>query len=700
MIISLTDINRESRSTELLRTTVRLSTLALAAVAISANFTNYGPLIPLLQRELHITSGATGLLSTLLYVGIGLSYLPGGWLADRYGPRRVLFGALLLVEMGGCLLPVIPNLAWMVLCRFVIGLGAGAAIVAGSQAARRGKYAAFGQGLFGGAMQVGAGLGLFATPALLDLFGWRGTFTAWGALGLGASVLCLLALSGEAPIPAASTSRRIAAAFRSPCLWTIGLVHLGTLGLGQALAPWLAVYFALSYGLPLAQAAMLGAMGLLAGMIFRPLGGMLLSRKVFTHSALMRTGAVLACVGVTMLALPLHAPLVTGWGLALFACGTTFPYAAVFDEAGHIGTESALGPGTAQGVVSVMSAPASAFGPPLIGALLGYQGNFAFSFGVMALIGVVALSAALFVGPTVTRTRAAGDLLRLRAQNPDAYLAQALASRSRVSLPAATLPSIVTVGAFSQGRGAAIIQRLQHAGGLPLLLPPPPSPVQGEAGDLLADEVFFRETFDRRIWPLFCQLLLGQTRGMCLIEESQRAEKTNGAHAPDARDLLQRAAPDPWSAIIQRYLALLAWLVDMPVLGAGWELQSLQLNYRMDERKRTEPGRLWQLPANLSACSGDAKEASVFSQFVAACAAYTPPSPEALASFRDEIRDWLRRCDRALVRQMYQLQVASGRGTTGMFAALAPAFTQQAVKQEETNKTVRRKESESPARTR
>src|SRR5205807_7628707 len=87
--------------------------------------------------------------------------------------------------------------------------------------------------------------------------------------------------------------------------------------------------------------------------------------------------------------------LVTGWGLALFACGTTLPYAAVFDEAGHIGTESALGPGTAQGVVSVISAPASAFGPPLIGALLGQQGDFSGPFGAMVLVGVVALIASL-----------------------------------------------------------------------------------------------------------------------------------------------------------------------------------------------------------------------------------------------------------------------------------------------------------------
>jgi cyanate permease len=342
MSVALTGTRLQSRSTDLLGSTVRLSTLVLAAVAISTNFTDYGPLIPLLQGELHVTSGATGLLSTLLYVGIGLSYLPGGWLADRYGSRRVLFVALLLVGIWGCLLPVLPNLIWMVCCRLVIGLGAGAAIVAASQAARRRKYGAFGQGLFGGAMQVGAGFGLFATPTLQGLFGWRGALTFWGAFGLGASVLCLLMLSGEPRPPASTTPRRISEAFRSRSLWTIGLVHLGTLGLGQAIAPWLAVYFALSYGLPLAFSAMLGAVGLLAGMLFRPLGGLLLSHRAFTHRTLMLAGTTMTCIGIALLALPLHAPLVTGWGLALFASGTTLPYAAVFDEAGHIGAESAL----------------------------------------------------------------------------------------------------------------------------------------------------------------------------------------------------------------------------------------------------------------------------------------------------------------------------------------------------------------------
>src|ERR1700726_2610268 len=116
---------------------LRMGALFLTAVAISANFTNYGPLIPVLHSELHINDGQAGLFSTLLYSGIACSYLPGGILADRYGGRRVLMGSLLLVGLGGCLLPLYASLPWMVLCRLCIGLGAGAAIVAGSQAAAR-----------------------------------------------------------------------------------------------------------------------------------------------------------------------------------------------------------------------------------------------------------------------------------------------------------------------------------------------------------------------------------------------------------------------------------------------------------------------------------------------------------------------------------------------------------------------------------
>jgi MFS family permease len=87
--------------------------LVLTATAVAANFTNYGALIPLLRTELAVGSGAIGLMSTLLYVGIGATYLLGGMLADRAGSRQVLLVALALIGCGGVAMAFVHELWWV-----------------------------------------------------------------------------------------------------------------------------------------------------------------------------------------------------------------------------------------------------------------------------------------------------------------------------------------------------------------------------------------------------------------------------------------------------------------------------------------------------------------------------------------------------------------------------------------------------------
>ena len=60
-----------------------------------------------------------------------------------------------------------------------------------------------------------------------------------------------------------------------------------------------------------------------------------------------------------------------------------------------------------------------------------------------------------------------------------------------------------------------------------------------------------------------------------------------------------------------------------PVLGASWELQSLELSSRMKKQGGPARDRIWPLAANHEVGRGDAQEPSVYTQFVAACAAYT-----------------------------------------------------------------------------
>jgi MFS family permease len=156
----------ERRSPRSFDLVIRLMALALTAIAISCNFTNYGAVMPSLEYALHATDGELGLFSTTLYGAIAGTYLLGGFLTDRWGARRVLMWALLMMGVGNSILPLIPSLAWTLGCRTLIGLGAGAAIIAGSQMARHmGRYAAFGQGFYGGMMQMGAGLGMFGSAS-------------------------------------------------------------------------------------------------------------------------------------------------------------------------------------------------------------------------------------------------------------------------------------------------------------------------------------------------------------------------------------------------------------------------------------------------------------------------------------------------------------------------------------------------------
>ncbi len=404
----------------------QFATLTLAGVAVAASFTNYGPLIPLLERELHAAAWQVGLLGTGLYLAIGLAYLPGGALADRFGPRRVLVAALAAIGAAGCLLPLHASLVWVVTCRLLVGFATGAALMAGSQAARLGRHAPLGQGLYGGATQLGAGLGLFVTPwltgwRLAGVTGWRGAFLAWAGLALVAAAACRLLLLPDGPRPVRVRHVRRAAGTRP--LWALGVVHLGTLGLGQGMAPWLPLVLAGTYRMPVPAAARVAAISLAVGMLVRPLGGALLGRQAVSERVLLRFGSGLACGGMGLVALATvrggHLTAVlAAVGLVLIAVGVTVPYAVVFDLAGRIGDAHALGPGTGQGLVSAISAPASAFGPPLIGVLLERSGGYAAPFTALGLVALAGLARAVFAGGLLVRaasTAMPADEARLSA---------------------------------------------------------------------------------------------------------------------------------------------------------------------------------------------------------------------------------------------------------------------------------------------
>lgn len=376
---------------------LRIFATCFTALTVAVHYTNYSPLIAIIRSELHANSSQVGLFSTLLFLGLASAYIPAGMLGDRLGARPVLIASCALMGISGMLLPLFPNLTWMLICRIFVGLGSGGAFITGAGiASRLGKHASLGQGLYGGSTQAGSGLGLLITPHLLSPLGWRGSFLFWGILS-GTSVLVWLFVNDgqeiHTPVPI-----NLKAAVRSPSVWTLGLSHLGTFGLGNAIAAWITVYLVMQYHLPLILAATIGSIAILGGVIFRPLGGILLARKVIGAIPLLRIGTIMGTVGVGLLALPIRFAPVAIIGLTLIAIGSTIPYTSVFNAAANLRN---VGKGVAQAFVSVISTPTVLIGPPLIGFLLDRTGNFLLAFGSILLFGCVAIVASFLAGPAL-----------------------------------------------------------------------------------------------------------------------------------------------------------------------------------------------------------------------------------------------------------------------------------------------------------
>jgi predicted MFS family arabinose efflux permease len=376
---------------------LRIFAICLTSVVVAVHYTNYGPLIPTLISQLHITKSQAGLLSTFLFLGLIVMYIPAGILADRFGQRPVLITALGVIVLGSILLPLSPNLPLLLLCRFIIGMGVGAAFVAGAgMAAMLGKYSASGQGLYGGSIQIGSGLGLLLAPILLAHTGWRGVFLCCGLLSVLSLLVWLFVSDGHKPLQAGSIN--VGAGLRSRAVWSLGLSHMGTFGVGNAVAAWYAVYLAYQYGLSLGLAATLGSLVLLLGAIARPFGGILIGRGVMKPIPLLRLGTILTCLGVALLAIPLRFAPLAAAGMACIGVGATIPYTSVFNEAAHFPKVSK---GIAQGLASMISTPAIILGAPLIGLLYGQTGNFTLAFTAIALFGLVAITASFLAGPAV-----------------------------------------------------------------------------------------------------------------------------------------------------------------------------------------------------------------------------------------------------------------------------------------------------------
>ncbi|MFC1903439.1 MFS transporter [Chloroflexota bacterium] len=139
------------------------------------------PLLPFIRNDFALDYTQAGGLVSAYTIAYGIGQLPGGWLADRIGPRLVLTAGIAGVAAAGIMVGLSTTYVMLVLFLILLGLMGGGyhpasapLVSAAVKPQNRGKAL--------GLHQIGGTGSFFLTPliaaGIAGALGWRGTFLA------------------------------------------------------------------------------------------------------------------------------------------------------------------------------------------------------------------------------------------------------------------------------------------------------------------------------------------------------------------------------------------------------------------------------------------------------------------------------------------------------------------------------------------
>ena len=183
-------------------------------------------LSPTLVDEFGLQARELGLLAGGYFLGFAATQLPMGHWLDRYGPKRVLMGFLLVAVVGSAAFAMATGFSGLLMARILTGVGVSACLMAPLTGYRRWMDPAFQLRANSWMLMTGA-LGMLCSTLpvqwLLPVLGWRPLF--WVLAGL--TVLAVLLIGWVVPrwqgAPAAAPASTPASEPASPPQGDTGL---------------------------------------------------------------------------------------------------------------------------------------------------------------------------------------------------------------------------------------------------------------------------------------------------------------------------------------------------------------------------------------------------------------------------------------------------------------------------------------------
>lgn len=165
-----------------------LAVLCLMYLVMYIDRVNIATVAPQMSADLGLNNTQFGLAISAFSYPYALFQLIGGWVSDRFGPRRALMLSGVLVCVATLCTGLVGGLSSLIAARIVLGFGEGSAFPTATRALSvwlpRARWG-FAQGITHAASRLGNALAPSLIAGLLVYTSWRGSFMAMGLLGLG-----------------------------------------------------------------------------------------------------------------------------------------------------------------------------------------------------------------------------------------------------------------------------------------------------------------------------------------------------------------------------------------------------------------------------------------------------------------------------------------------------------------------------------
>ena len=379
----------------------RLVLLVTAAVFI--NYIDRGNLAtaaPLMQDELHLSASQLGILLSAFYYGYVPCMPAMGWLAERYGAKRILATGVAIWSVATLSTGFAGGFAALLALRVLLGIGESVAFPCASKvlahAVEVGRLGVA-NGVLSFGYLLGPAVGTLLGGYLMTVFGWRPVFVVFGAL----SLLWLWPWRSVKISPSVASSPSSAAAQPSFAqvlkrreLWGASLGHFASNYGYYFIVSWLPFYLVKSRGFSMGSMVAIASWAYLLNALSALAMGWLADRWIraghsptFVYKGIMAANHVagIACM-IGMVMLP-----AAGSVAALFifeiVSGCSYPGLFAIPQilAGPTASARWVGVQNAAGNVAGLIAPA------ITGVLVDQTGLFNIAFALAAAVNVLGL---------------------------------------------------------------------------------------------------------------------------------------------------------------------------------------------------------------------------------------------------------------------------------------------------------------------